>query len=104
MRFLYQGVALLTDMGNLSPVMQETLIDLHEHGDNVPANIGDNIGRHSNSVSRALRRMVDDYDPPLVRNKQGRGVWTLTDRGLDLAERLRTVQDVARDDDNDSSS
>lgn len=89
-------------MGNLSPVMQEILIDLHEHGDNVPANIGDNIDRHPNSVSRALRKLTDDESlPDLVRNK-GRGVWTLTDRGQEVADRLAAVHDVAHlDDDTD---
>lgn len=99
MSFIYVGFGLLTNMGNLSPVMQETLIDLYVHGANIPANIGDNIDRHANSVSRALRKHTEDENSPtLVRNK-GRGVWTLTDRGEEVAERLAAVEELALEQD-----
>ena len=68
-----------------SPVEMDVLIDLLIHGDNVPANIADNTGRHSKSISR---RLPDLEDRGLVKNK-GRGVYTLTPEGIDMARTLR---------------
>lgn len=90
---LYVWGGPLAVVDNLSPVMQETLIDLHIHGDNVPGNIGDNIDRHPNSVSRALRQMTERETNDFVRNK-GRGVWTLTDEGEKVAEQLAELKDL----------
>jgi predicted transcriptional regulator len=53
------------------------LRDLAIHGDNVPANICDNIDGAKKYVNRRLRRLEEnDY----VSNK-GRGVYQLTDKG-----------------------
>lgn len=78
-------------LGNLTPLQREIIRDLRLNGDNVPANIADNIGSHPNSVSRALsgknykHGSLDDLS--LTKNK-GRGVWTLTDGGGAVADEL----------------
>lgn len=69
---------------SLSPVERAILTDLSENGDNVPTNIADSTGHHSKSVSRSLSNLEDRE---IVRNK-GRGVWTLTADGKELAARL----------------
>ena len=68
----------------LSPVEKAILVTLYESGDNVPANIADQSDHHSKSVSRSL---ADLEDRGHVENK-GRGVWSLTYSGVDLAELL----------------
>jgi Mn-dependent DtxR family transcriptional regulator len=68
----------------LSPVEIDVLRDLLIHGDNVPANIAENTGRHPKSVSK---RLPDLESRGLIRNK-GHGVWTLTAEGLDAAQTL----------------
>jgi predicted transcriptional regulator len=68
----------------LSPVEIDVLRDLLLNGDNLPANIADNTGRHQKSVQR---RMSDLEENELVRNK-GRGVYALTDKGLKTAQSI----------------
>jgi Mn-dependent DtxR family transcriptional regulator len=68
----------------LTSVDRELLADLLMHGDNVPSNISDNIERHPTSVSQRLSELED---MGLVRNK-GRGVWTLTAPGANMARSL----------------
>jgi predicted transcriptional regulator len=68
----------------LSQVERAILSDLLSHGDNVPGNIADNTGHHPKSISRSLSDLDDDN---LVKSK-GRGVWTLTDRGQEIAEKV----------------
>jgi Mn-dependent DtxR family transcriptional regulator len=74
-------------MASLSPVEQELLSALLTDGDNVPGNLADLTGRHPKSVSRSLSNLEDRG---LVRTK-GRGVWTLTQEGAELAEHLRDL-------------
>lgn len=71
-------------MQNLSPVERGIVTDLRIRGDNVPANIADNTGYHQKSVCRSVANLED---LKLVRNK-GRGVWTLTHRGQEVADEL----------------
>lgn len=72
-------------MKTLTPVERGLLVDLLAHGDNVPSNIADNTGYHEKSVCRSVSKLEDEK---LVRNK-GRGVYTLTHRGLEQAEELK---------------
>lgn len=67
---------------SLSPVERAVVADLSSNGDNVPANIADSTGHHPKSVSRSLSNL-EDRD--IVYNK-GRGVWTLTDDGEEIAK------------------
>ena len=71
----------------LSPVERSILVTLHESGDNVPANIAEQTDHHSKSVSRSLSDLEDRGH---VKNK-GRGVWSLTYSGVDLAELLKEM-------------
>ena len=68
----------------LTPVEIDVLTDLLKNGDNIPANIADNTGRHSKSVSK---RLPDLEEEGLIRNK-GRGVYTLTSTGLQQSRAL----------------
>lgn len=68
----------------LTAVESEVLVCLLLRGDNVPSNIAENIDRHPTSVSGSLS---DLEDMELVRNK-GRGVWTLTSQGINIAMSL----------------
>lgn len=68
----------------LSPVEIDILRDLLEHGDNIPANIAENTGRHRKSVSKRLPELESEG---LIRNK-GRGVYKLTGEGLRVARSL----------------
>ena len=72
----------------LSPVERATLICLLNRGDNVPMNIADETEFHSKSVSRSLSNLEDRGH---VENK-GRGVWTLTTSGVDLAQLAREIE------------
>jgi len=69
-------------MTDLSRVERAIILNLYTDGDNVPSNIADNIPHHAKSVSRSL---ADLEDMQLVTNK-GRGVWTLTDDGLERVD------------------
>jgi Mn-dependent DtxR family transcriptional regulator len=68
----------------LSSVEMDVLASLLIAGDNTPSNIADDTDRHKTSVSD---RLSDLQAKGLVENK-GRGVWTLTISGANLA---RTV-------------
>ena len=75
----------------LSELDKGILRDLGRSGDNIPANLADNIrlpddGRnpHVKSVSRRLDKLEDDG---LVRNK-GRGVYTLTKAGAVMIDEI----------------
>jgi predicted transcriptional regulator len=68
----------------LSPVERAVLIDLLLNGDNIPSNIAGNTGKHQKSVSNKLPDMIE---AGLVENK-GRGVYTLTQEGLNAARSL----------------
>lgn len=78
----------------LSTVDRRVLVDLLENGDNVPANIADNIGHSRSAVSTRLGELESEG---LVVSK-GSGVWTLTMEGL------RTAQVLKRHHDGDNSS
>lgn len=59
----------------------EILHHLQRNGDNVPANIADGIERHAKYVTKKMR---DLEERGLVENK-GRGVYTLSPDGRELA-------------------
>jgi Mn-dependent DtxR family transcriptional regulator len=65
----------------LPPTKLEILKDLQVNGDNVPANIAENIDRHPKYVTRSLTELEDDG---YVINK-GRGVYTLSPDGREVA-------------------
>lgn len=67
---------------SLSPCERAIVADLKTNGDNVPGNIADNTGHHPKSISRSLSNL---RDMGYVKNK-GRGVWTLTADGEDIAD------------------
>lgn len=69
---------------DLSPVERAIILDLGEHGDNIPANIAENSEKHVKSVSRSLANLEEEG---LVRNK-GRGVYTLTPEGKEARSAL----------------
>lgn len=60
-----------------TPTEMEILRDLQQNGDNVPANVADNIDRHAKYV---IVKLSDLADRGLVLNK-GRGVYTLSPDG-----------------------
>lgn len=70
----------------LTAVEMDILVDLLVHGDNTPSNLADNTGRHKTSVSQRLPEL-EERD--LVRNK-GRGVWSLTEPGANMAVSIRS--------------
>jgi len=74
---------------SLSPVERAALIALMHEGDNVPANVADLTGKHQKSVNRSLKNLEERG---YVENK-GRGVYRLTDAGLDLAKLAQEAED-----------
>jgi predicted transcriptional regulator len=68
----------------LSAVEMDILSNLLTHGDNTPGNIAENTGRHQTSISS---RLADLDDKCLVESK-GRGVWTLTIEGGNMAQTI----------------
>jgi len=79
-------------------VEREILICLLEEGDNVPANISRSIERNRSGVSD---RLSDLRESDLVHNK-GSGVWTLTEKGVNVAQVLR--RESLREDGSEDSS
>lgn len=72
-------------VGMHTAVSRDVLVDLLLNGDNTPTNIAESTGRHTTSVSRKLS---DLEEQGLVINK-GRGVWTLTMKGMRHAQVFR---------------
>ena len=68
----------------VSETDEELLIDLLKHGDNVRGNLAENIGRNDSHVSERLANL---RERSLVEDK-GRGVWSLTRRGVRIAQGL----------------
>jgi DNA-binding MarR family transcriptional regulator len=68
---------------DLSDAEKDVLLCLSEKGDNIPANIADETGLHSKSVSRILSGSEGLESKGLIENK-GRGVWTLTEEGAEV--------------------
>lgn len=71
-----------------SPVKRAIVVDLLVNGDNTPANIAENTGKHRVSVSE---RLSDLESEGLVENK-GRGVYTLTLDGISVARAVRRLE------------
>lgn len=69
---------------NLTPLQRDIITHIHQHGHDIPANIGDSADAHRNSVTRAIR---DLEERGLVENK-GRGVYKLTEPGREAARDL----------------
>jgi len=72
---------------DLSDAEKDVLLCLSRKGDNIPANIADETGLHSKSVSRILSGSEGLEEKDLIENK-GRGVWTLTEVGQEIADGL----------------
>jgi Mn-dependent DtxR family transcriptional regulator len=64
-----------------TPTEMDILHHLQRHGDNVPANIAEDIDRHAKYVTTKMR---DLEERGLVENK-GRGVYALSPDGRELA-------------------
>jgi Mn-dependent DtxR family transcriptional regulator len=66
------------------------LVTLLNHGDNVPGNLADLTEHHANSISRSLSQLENKG---YVRNK-GRGVWTLTPSGKEIATKIVEIEEL----------
>ena len=68
---------------SLTKTEMDVLNDLERNGDNVPGNIAENTGRHEKSVSRVLSQGSDSLQERGLVETKGRGVWTITDAGIE---------------------
>jgi DNA-binding MarR family transcriptional regulator len=73
----------------VTPTEKEVLLALQERGDDVPANIAEHIDRHAKYVTRKL---ADMEGKGIIENK-GRGVYSLTPDGRELARKIRSESD-----------
>ena len=71
-------------MEELTGADRDILSSILCHGDNVPTNIAENIDKNPKYVSQRLK----DLDSRNLVSNKGRGVWTLTDKGLAVARQL----------------
>jgi len=67
---------------------QEALICIYENGDDIQTNIKRETGRSMNTVASALNNL-EEYS--LIKDK-GRGVYTLTSKGEQIAESLSKIE------------
>jgi DNA-binding IclR family transcriptional regulator len=72
-----------------SPVKRAVLVDLLLHGDNTPANISQNTGKHRSNVNTRLQELESNG---YVENKGG-GVYALTLEGISAARAIRRLED-----------
>jgi DNA-binding IclR family transcriptional regulator len=77
---------------DLTSVDVAVLRDLYTNGDDVPANVAERTGHHRVSVSRCLSGKEDSLEERGFVESKGRGVWRLTQDGLEVARRLDEIQ------------
>jgi len=77
------------DLDMLTPLEMDVLVHLLEEGDDTPANISENTGRHRVSISQRLEKLSEEG---LVINK-GHGVHTLTLDGMQAARAVKRERD-----------
>lgn len=70
---------------HLTPLEEEILRAILEHGDSPPSYIAKKIDGNSKSVSRSLGSLEDKQ---LVENKDGSGTWKLTKYGVAVVRDL----------------
>lgn len=76
----------------LSETEELVLVSLWINGANTPSNISNIIDRHTNSVSEALKRLVELE----LCYKKGRGVYAPTYRGFELSRAIIREDDWDR--------